>query len=68
MALWPQDDSVQCLQVLFLNELEELLELTKPPEFVQMQELNHHVSLEVFFWGLKGWVVVRISAPATLRV
>lgn len=26
-------------QVLFLNELEELLELTKPPEFVQMQEL-----------------------------
>ena len=24
--------------MLFLNELEELLELTKPPEFVQMQE------------------------------
>ena len=26
-------------QVLFLNELEELLELTKAPEFIQMQDL-----------------------------
>mmetsp|Transcript_61406 Transcript_61406/g.143766 ORF Transcript_61406/g.143766 Transcript_61406/m.143766 type:complete len:398 (+) Transcript_61406:65-1258(+) len=36
LRYWPA--SITSKQVLFLNELEELLELTKPPEFLRMQE------------------------------
>ncbi|CAK9009784.1 unnamed protein product [Durusdinium trenchii] len=36
LRFWPT--TITSKQVLFLNELEELLELTKPPEFIVMQE------------------------------
>jgi len=36
LRYWPT--TITSKQVLFLNELEELLELTKAPEFIQMQE------------------------------
>ncbi|CAE7460075.1 B'THETA [Symbiodinium natans] len=36
LRYWPA--TITSKQVLFLNELEELLELTKPPEFVRMQD------------------------------
>jgi serine/threonine-protein phosphatase 2A regulatory subunit B' len=37
LKFWPV--SITSKQVLFLNELEETLELTQPPEFYRMQEL-----------------------------
>eukprot|EP00434_Breviolum_minutum_P031306 symbB.v1.2.027686.t1/scaffold2841.1/size69124/4 len=37
LRYWPT--TITSKQVLFLNELEELLELTKAPEFIQMQDL-----------------------------
>merc|ERR1719421_1977325 len=37
LKFWPV--SITSKQVLFLNELEEILELTQPPEFHKMQEM-----------------------------
>lgn len=37
LKFWPV--SITSKQVLFLNELEETLELTQPPEFLRMQDL-----------------------------
>ncbi|CAE7444088.1 B'ETA [Symbiodinium sp. KB8] len=36
LRYWPA--TITSKQVLFLNELEELLELTKPPEFIRLQD------------------------------
>eukprot|EP00913_Durusdinium_trenchii_P010450 g9797.t1 len=38
LRFWPT--TITSKQVLFLNELEELLELTKPPEFIVMQDFK----------------------------
>ncbi len=40
MKFWPKVNSQK--QVMFLNELEEILEVVEPEQFVQVKDVSNH--------------------------